>query len=105
MPVRDLVNPVSTLFDAASRHESIRMDCPECRHISIFHAAGLWHLFSRKSWDDGLRDVSKHFYCRVCLKRGEKVVRPRVMTCPDEPTIHLPLPSNTEWKNAISRRR
>ena len=105
MAPRDEVNPVWNLFDAATKGHAIRFDCPACRHVGIFHPAALWLMFNNKGWDDDLRHIKGHFYCGLCHKRRAKRVRPNLVLSPDKPDQHLPLPSDSDWKRAISRRR
>lgn len=98
-------NPIWNLFDAAAQHRNIRLDCPKCRHCAIYHAAALWKMFGEKGWNDSLRAVPRRFYCADCSRFGGPKVRPGLILSPDIETVRLPLPSDTEWKHAIRRRR
>jgi hypothetical protein len=94
-------NPVRDLFDATAHGYAIRLTCRGCRRARIFHAAAVWHLFERKGFADGLRDVPRRFRCRVCDRRG-----PVLELVHEEPNdSSLPMPSQTEWKRELRRRR
>jgi hypothetical protein len=99
--VRDMVNPIRELFDAAAHGYTLKLVCRGCARAQVFHAAAVWRHFQRKSWSPWLRDVGQHFRCRRCGRRG-----PRLELSHDEPTdTHLPLPDVYAWKRELSRRR
>ena len=58
---RELVNPIRDLFDAAVRHETIKVSC-QCGNVGIFDPHALWYLFERRGWNDRLADAG---YSRV----------------------------------------
>jgi hypothetical protein len=94
-------NPVRDLFDACAHGYSLRLTCRGCRRTRIFHSAAVWHHFKRKAFADGLRDVPRRFRCRVCDRRG-----PALVLVHDEPDDNsLPMPSETNWKRELRRRR
>ena len=101
MAGRDLANPVRDLFDATAHHLALKLTCRGCRRSRIFPAAAVWWLFKRKGWTDWLRDVPKHFRCRVCERRVPQ------LDLVSEPANDnsLPLPSETDWKRELRRRR
>src|SRR5919205_322670 len=94
---RQLVNPVRDLFDATAHHYSIKLTCRGCRRARIFHAAAVWWLFRRKGWIDWVRDVPKHFRCRVCERRQPIIELVNEAANDDS----LPLPSESEWKREL----
>lgn len=90
-----------TLFEAAAFHRSVRAACAGCGHIGVFHAAALWRLFERRQWPGLLTEVGARLRCSRCGRRGTTIS----LTC-DPPTItSLPLPSDVEWRRAVSRFR
>lgn len=105
MAVRDTVNPIWNLFDAATHRENVRLSCPRCPHSEVYHAAALWKLFEHKGWPDDLRTVASRFYCPICKRERGKWVKPTVAIVDEDHTMSLPLPDKAEWKRAISRRR
>lgn len=105
MTVRDTVNPVSNLFDAASHRRNIRLSCPRCVHSEVYHSAALWKLFVRNGWSDELRFVACRFYCPTCKREHGLKIKPVMALVDEDQTIALPLPDRAEWKRAISRRR
>lgn len=99
--LRTQANPVRDLFDATAHHYAIRFTCRGCRRVRIFPAAAVWWLFHRKGWTDWLRDVPKHFSCRVCERKVP--VMDLVEEAPNDTS--LPLPGETDWKRELRRRR
>ena len=100
-PLRDSANPVRDLFDATAHHVSLKFTCRGCRRARIFPAASVWWLFKRKGWTDWLRDVPKHFKCRVCDRRHPALDLVNEAANDDS----LPLPSEVDWKHELRRRR
>ena len=99
--VRESANPVRELFDAAAQGYTLRLTCLGCRRVRVFHAAAVWRHFEQKGWSPWLRDVARHFRCRLCERRS-----PRLELGHDEPTeTSLPMPDRIAWKRALSRRR
>ena len=94
-------NPVRDLFDACAHGYALRLTCRACRRRRSFSPHAVWHLFRRKGWPEWLRDVARRFRCRSCGRRG-----PRLDLVHEEPDdTSLPMPSRTEWKRELSRRR
>lgn len=99
--MRDLVNPVSDLFDAAAHHYALKFTCRGCRRQRIFAAAAVWWHFKRKGHPDRLRQVPQRFRCRACGRRG-----PTLDLVNEEANdTSLPLPSDQDWKRELRRRR
>lgn len=105
MDDRDLVNPIWSLFDAAAHHYSIRLDCPRCNHVVVYHPAALWLECQREGRSDSIRSLARRYFCDHCHERNGSKVRPVVKLCKTSPTRDLPLPTDYQWKQAISRRR
>lgn len=105
MAVRDTVNPIWNLFDAATRRQNVRLSCPRCPHSEVYHSAALWRLFERNGWGDQLSAVGRHFYCPTCRRQRGVRVKPTMMLVDDDQTVSLPLPDQAEWKRATRRRR
>ena len=99
--MRDSANPVRELFDAAAQGYTLAFTCRGCGRRRVFHAAAVWRHFDRKGWSPWLRDISRHFRCRVCGRRS-----PSLALGHDEPTdTSLPLPDRYAWKRELGRRR
>jgi hypothetical protein len=99
--VRDKVNPLKELFDAAAQGYALRLVCRGCRRSRILNAHAVWYLFERRRWIDRLGDVPKRFRCADCGRKG-----PSVEPVHAEPDDHtLPLPPTSEWKRELRRRR
>ncbi|HEY7810912.1 MAG TPA: hypothetical protein VIA98_11075 [Allosphingosinicella sp.] len=98
---RKSANPVRDLFDACAHGYSVRLTCRGCRRARIFPAAAIWHHFRRKGFDDGLRQVPGRFRCRVCDRSGPALEL--VHEAPNDRS--LPMPSQSEWKRELRRRR
>jgi hypothetical protein len=94
-------NPIRDLFDAGAHGYSIKLTCRGCGRARIFHAAAVWHHFQRKGFAQGLRSVVKRFRCRVCGRRAP--VLDLVGEAPNDNS--LPMPSESEWKRELRRRR
>ena len=105
--MRDLVNPIRDLFDAAVRQPSIKLTCRRCGHTATLSAHALWYLFRKKGWQDELRAVQKRCVCTVCFMQGRrKVYGPDLELVDAEPTeSRFPMPSEFEWKAELRRRR
>jgi len=101
---RELVNPIRDLFDAAVRHNTIKVSC-KCGNVGIFDPHALWYLFERRGWRDHLPEVRKRMRCLQCLYAK----RPRTLAtldlCRDNPTRQLRMPDIHEWKRQLRRRR
>ena len=94
-------NPVRELFDACAHGYAIRLTCRSCRRARIFPSAAVWHHFRRKGFSEWLRDVPAKFRCRVCDRKA-----PYMDLVHEEPNdLSLPLPSNSDWKRELRRRR
>lgn len=102
---REGANPIWSLFDAAAHHSSIRLDCPRCNHVVVYHPAALWLQCQNEGRSDSIRALAGRYYCSWCKTHGGRKVRPRVSLCQTAPTVTLPLPTDLEWKQAIRRRR
>lgn len=90
-----------TLFEAAAFHRSVRATCVACGHVGVFHAAALWRHFERRQWPGMLIDAGARLRCSTCGKRGTSIELTR-----DPPTVtNLPLPTDVEWRRAVSRFR
>ena len=100
-PVRELANPVRDLFDATAHHVSLKFTCRGCRRTRIFPAASVWWLFRRKGWTDWIRDVPRHFRCRVCDRRHPMLI----LVNEAANDTSLPMPSELDWKQELRRRR
>ena len=99
--VRNSVNPIRELFDAAAHGYAIKLACAGCRRERIFHAAAIWWHFRRKGFSERLRDIPRRFRCRSCDRRD-----PVMDLVRDAPTdTSLRLPPDQEWKRELSRRR
>lgn len=105
--MRDLVNPIQDLFDAAARHLNVRLTCPVCGHSAVLSAPALWWRFERMGWQDRLREVPRRCRCLHCaFRRGRDVPRPKLELVADDPTdARLPLPSELDWRRELRRRR
>ena len=57
MAMRELVNPIADLFDAAVRHMTVQLRCPRCGWTAHFDPHAMWWLFDRKGWDDRISQV------------------------------------------------
>jgi hypothetical protein len=99
--------PLRDLFDAAVRGRSVRLTCRTCGHSAVLSSHGLWWLFDRKGWRDGLEDLRRRSICLLCLhRRGEKVRHPELELVPGPPSdTSLPMPSEMDWKREVRRRR
>jgi len=101
---RQLANPIRDLFDAAVRHNTIKVSC-KCGNVGIFDPHALWYLFERKGWRDHLPEVRKRMRCLQCFYAK----RPRSLAtldlCRDNPTRQLRMPDIHEWKRQLRRRR
>ena len=99
--------PLRNLFDAAVRQYSIKLTCQACQHVRILHPHALWWMFDKKGWPDSFRDVQRRAVCVPCRKlRAETVRNPRLELVHEEITGEpLPLPSEQEWRRALSRHR
>ena len=94
-------NPVRELFDACAHVYAIRFTCRGCRRARVFPSAAVWHHFRRKGYSERLRDVPDKFRCRVCDRK-----RPAMDLVHEEPNDRsLPLPSDSDWKRELRRRR
>jgi hypothetical protein len=99
--VRDKVNPLKELFDAAAQGYAIRLTCRGCRRSRVLNAHAVWYLFERRRWLDGLRDVPRRFRCSDCGRKG-----PQVEPVHEEPNdTKLPMPHESDWKRELRRRR
>lgn len=94
-------NPVRELFDACAHGYAIRLTCRGCRRARIFPSAAVWHHFRRKGFSEWLREVPARFRCRVCDRKGPFM--DLVHEGPND--VSLPLPSDSEWKRELRRRR
>ena len=93
------------LFEAAAWHYPIKVTCA-CGRSAVFDPHALWHRFERAGWDPTFAKARERFYCRDCWRTKCRKVRPaKFETCREEPTIHLPMPDEREWKRAINRFR
>lgn len=91
----------NTLFEAAAFHRTIAARCPSCGREAVFHGAALWWLFQRKQWSSHLSDVPQRLRCMSCNQVGVPIRVGR-----EAPTVlNLPMPSDHEWKRAVSRFR
>ena len=99
--------PLRDLFDAAVRQYGVKLTCLRCKHVRIFHAHGLWYLFQKRGWRDRFNDVRRRTYCQACLDKDQLKVRlPRLELVHEAPTGDpLPLPTQPEWRRALSRNR
>ena len=97
----------TTIFEAAAWHKAIKPLCSRCPHSAIFHPHSLWWWFSRRGWNDDLRDATKRFWCRQCAAQIGRRVRPRMLdvVAETEDMICLPMPSQADWKKAVNRFR
>ena len=94
------VRPICDLLDAGMQHQSIKATC-RCGRAEVFHAVGLWYRFQTKGWPDVLREVPRRLRCRQCGRRSPRIE----FVWLTKATVPLPLPSDLEWKKALSRRR
>ena len=99
--LRTSANPLRQLFDACVQGYNLRLACLGCRRHVVLSRHAVWWHFRRKGWSEWLRDVPKRFRGRLCDRRG-----PSMDLVREEPTdASLPMPSETEWKRELSRRR
>lgn len=100
------LHPFRDLYDAAIRHQSVRVACDRCRHSAIFQVAALWYHFNRRGWDDRFKHVQQRFFCLLCWHHRGVKVRPS-LTFGDEPPTdtRFPMPSQGDWKREAARRR
>lgn len=94
-------NPVRDLFDACAHGYAIKVTCRGCRRARIFRSAAVWHHFRRKGFSDWLRDVPGKFRCRVCDRKAP--LMELVGEAPNDRS--LPMPSESDWKRELRRRR
>ena len=99
--LRTSANPVRDLFDAVAHHYSIKLTCRGCRRARILPAAAVWWYFRKKDWSEWLREVPGKFRCRVCDRRGPSMD----LVQDDANDFSLPMPSETDWKHELRRRR
>jgi hypothetical protein len=93
---------VADLWDVPAHHYNLKLTCPQCGHVRVVNAAGLWRLFRQRSWKDHLRAVPRRLACGVI----NRTVRPRMAIVSDEETGEpLPLPPEREWQRNALRRR
>jgi hypothetical protein len=99
--MRDLVNPVRDLFDAAVRHYALKLTCRGCRRQRIFPTAAVWWRFKTRGLADWITDVPKRFRCKDCGRRA-----PSLELVKEEANdSSLPFPSDRDWKRELRRRR
>ena len=99
--LRTSANPLRQLFDACVQGYNLRLACRGCGRSRVFSRHAVWWRFRRKGWSEWLRDVPKRFRCSACGRRGAQMTLVR-----DEPTDRsLPMPSESEWKRELGRRR
>ena len=101
---RTLVNPISSLFDVACRHHSVKVSCP-CGNVGIFDPHALWYLFERKGWNDRLPAVRKRMRCLQCYYAKRKRTLATLELVDVDHTRQLPMPDIIEWKRQLRRRR
>jgi hypothetical protein len=75
--------------------------------ISYIQPAQLVVDFERKGWNGSLREVSKRLACKECRERfGRRVRLPRVeLVAEADGDRRLSMPSERDWKRAITRFR
>lgn len=102
---RDGLKVATCIFEAAAWRYSVRVAC-RCGREEYFDAHGLWWKFQWKGWSDDFRDARRRFYCKACLQRHGRKVRPAVIeTSRESPRYCFPLPDEREWKRAVNRFR
>ena len=105
--MRELVNPIADLFDAAVRHMTVQLSCPRCGHAAHFDPHAMWWLFERKGWNDRIGQVVRHFFCSTCRSQTSTRVRPHIalldVSVPVDTPLQMPTPE--AWKRMLSRRR
>ena len=89
-----------TLFEAAAWHFSVVANCHRCRAQGVFDAPSLWWLFERKHWDTSFSGAARRLKCKACggralISSSRKAV----------PTIHFQMPTDRDWRKAVSRFR
>jgi hypothetical protein len=104
---RDGLRHPTHIFEAALWRYVVKVACSRCSHVATFEPAGLWWHFQRRGWDDWLPGANKRFWCTQCASKDRRKVRPKKLEFAEgvEPTRQLPLPSDAEWKRALSRYR
>jgi ribosomal protein S27E len=90
----------TSLVEAAAWHLAIVVDCRRCSHQAVFSPHALWWLFERRHEDCGFRNVARRMKCSKC-GAGAFLTWSK----DKEPTVQLPMPSESEWKRAVSRMR
>ena len=95
------------LFEAAAWRSAIKVTCGRCRRSVTFNPHGLWWLFERKGWNDNLRGIAAHLYCKKCRDAfGDRVRGPRIeLVKESDDDLCLPLPDHRTWKRALTRFR
>lgn len=101
---RELVNPIRDLFDAAVRHETIKVTC-RCGNVGIFDPHALWWLFERRGWNDRLPDVARRMRCLQCYFAKRQRSLATLDLCREDHTRQLPMPDIIERKRQLRRRR
>ena len=101
---RELVNPIRDLFDAAVRHNTIKVSC-RCGNVGIFDPHALWWLFERRGWNDRLGDVQRRMRCLQCYAAKRKRTPAAIELSNENHTRQLPMPDVSEWKRQLRRRR
>lgn len=94
-------SPLPTnLLEAAAWHFAVVATCRRCAAWGVFDPHALWALFERRGWDVGMQSVSRRLRCKRC-GAGAFVSWSKDR----EPTVILPMPSERQWKRALSRLR
>ena len=101
---RTLANPITTIFDAAVRHRTIKVTCT-CGNVGIFDPHALWYLFQQKNWSERLPDVRKRMRCLQCYFAKRKRALAMLEVSDNSHTRQLPMPPISEWTRELRRRR
>ncbi len=104
---RDGLRRATHIFEAAAWHYAVRVICSRCPHSAAFNPHGLWWRFERKGWDDHLGEARAKFWCRECARATGRRVRPArlQLVVEQDSDVRLEMPSESEWKRALSRFR
>jgi hypothetical protein len=98
--------PLHSLAELALHKWHVKLTCPRCGHQRVMSGAGLWWLFERKRWNNGITEARRRLYCSYCRCADRSKVMPRIDKTNDAPTgALLPDPPIYEWKKLVARYR
>lgn len=103
---REGLPQATTLFEAASWHRTVRIQCKRCGRQAGFDAHALWWLFERRGWGQTLLAVAKRMRCSAVDQTGRPCGGQGALSLDrGEVTSALPMPPEREWRQAVKRVR